>query len=309
MKTPQLIVALIVGVATASAQTTPMFSPVPTVTPGYVIPFDSTDYVFVGPNISQLTISYPPSLAGQTSSERITFTVRALNLVKPTVSTTVSANPNGSFDYTYSISNDASSPDPINVWSIAMPAVDAATSASHPTWGFTQQSANWDPEPPKGTVSMSPVILGNWQAPATGSVVGGASIAGFKVNSPYLPGFTLIYARSAVDYAVPAGLPPTVNRQLNLARQRDWMNKRLIGIGPRFPADWPANVIAADFKDGMARLTASGALSPTSSFVTALNSALDVIIAGQGAVPLTVIAAAQTSTEKSIASAVSVSLK
>jgi hypothetical protein len=309
MKTPRLLAALSLALTISSAQTTPVFTPVPTVTSGYVIPADSGDYVFVGPNINQLTISYPASLAGQTTPERISLTLRALNLVKPTVSTTITPNGDGSFDYTYSISNDISSLDPIKVWSLAMPAIDAATSASHPTWAFSQQSANGDQTPPKGMISMSPVMIANWLAPGGESVVAGASMAAFKLNSPYLPGFTIIYARSAVDYAAPANLPPAVNNQLNLVRQRDWMNKRLVGIGPRFPADFPVSVIAADFKEGVARLTENGTLSSASSSVIALNSALDVAIAGQGGVPTSVIAAAQTSTERSIASAVSASLK
>ena len=144
----------------------PIFSPIPTVVPGYIVPADSPQFVFLGPSVDQLTISYPAALAGGSSTGRTSFTVKMLNQVKLAVSSTVSANANGTFDYSYVISNDASAIDSVRVWSIALPAVDAALSASHPSWTFEHHAANSDPNPPKGTVSMSPVVLANWHSPA-----------------------------------------------------------------------------------------------------------------------------------------------
>ena len=296
---------------TAGQGLRPIFSPIPTVVAGYTVPVESPQYVFLGPTVNQLTISYPAALGGGTSSERIALTVKMLNQVKLIVSSTVTANSNGSYDYSYSIANDPSASDGVKVWSIAMPAIDAVLSASHPSWAFSQQPANADPNPPKGTVSMSPVVLANWNSPATSPLQPNATVAGFHVESAYLPGFTLFYARSDEDYAVPAALPTAVNNQLAVMRQRDWMNSRALAIGPRFPKEWTRDVIAADFKDGVARLIESGNLDATSNFVTLLNSALDTLIGAQGAaIPLdSTIAAAGSPTEKSIANAISISLR
>jgi hypothetical protein len=234
-----------------------------------------------------------------------------LNQVKPTVSSTVSTNADGTYHYAYTIANDPTASDAIKVWSIAMPAIDAALSATHPSWTYSQVAAKADPDPPQKTVSMSPVILATWLAPQTGSLPPGGTVSGFQVSSPYLPGLTLIYARSNDDYAIPSTLPAPVGSQLAIMRQPDWMNMRIVGIGPRFPKEWTRDVIAADFKDGVARLIESGGLNGSSQFVTSLNSALETLIGAAGAsVPLdAVLAAAETPMEANIASAISVSLK
>ncbi|MGA7240667.1 MAG: hypothetical protein WBY44_33595 [Bryobacteraceae bacterium] len=289
----------------------PIFSPIPTVAPGYTVPLDSPEFVFLGPTIDQLTISYPANLAGGAATERTSFTVKMLNQVKPIVSSTVSVTASGSYDYSYVVANDASAADGVKVWSIAMPAVDAVISASHPSWTFDEHAATSDPNPPKGTVSMSPVVLASWHSPAPNLLQPSATVSGFDLKSPYLPGLTLIYARSDEDYALSSPLPAAVNNQLAVMRQPDWMNSRVLAIGPRFPKAWGKDVIAADFKDGVAHLIQLGDLSATSNFVTLLNSALNTLVLSQGAsVPLaSTIAAAGTPLEKSIANAISISLQ
>lgn len=307
-----LLITLLAFSGTAHSQVVAGFSPIPTVAAGSTVPIDSPQFVFLGPTTSQLTISYPAALGGTSSAAgRITFTAKMLNQVRPTVSCNVSTNSDGAYQYAYTLVNDSAATNPIMIWSIAMPAVDAAVSATHPSWAFSRMAANTDPNPPTGTVSMSPVTLGNWHAPQAGSLAPGGTVAGFQIASHYLPGLTLIYSRSDDDYAVPSTLPAAVLSQLAPMQQRDWMNNRSVGIGPRFPTEWTNDVIAADFKDGVARLTESGVLNQASQFVTLLNSALDTLIGAPGAsIPLdAVIAAAGTPMEKNIASAIAVSLR
>jgi hypothetical protein len=158
---------------------------------------------------------------------------------------------------------------------------------------------------------MSPVMLLRWQEPSGASIAAGKGVSGFSVTSPYLPGLTIAYARSDVDYAVPPGLPAAVNAQLQVMRERDWMNRAVPAIGPRFPRAWTRDVIAADFKAGIYKLVASGDLDPTSAFVVSLRPALDNIISsGGGSVLLgPVVSAATTTLETSIANAISISLQ
>jgi hypothetical protein len=313
--TSQKLLSFFAILGTAAAQQpqpSAGFSPIPTIAAGSTIPIDSPQFVFLGPTITQLTIAYPAARGGTPSSTgQISVTVKMLNQVIPTVSSTVATNADGTYHYAYSIANDPASPDPIKVWSIAMPAIDAATSATHPSWIYSQVPASTDPNPAKGMVSLSPIIMATWSAPSNQPLPHGGSVPGFLVNSPYRPGLTIMYARSDNDYALPSGLPASVISQLAPMRQPGWMNKRIDGIGPRFPEEWTRDVIAADFKNGIARLIASGELSSSSPFVTALNSALDTLIGAAGAsIPLgSVIAATGTPMEANIASAIAVSLQ
>ena len=73
-----------------------------------------------------------------------------------------------------------------------------------------------------------------------------------------------------------------VNDQLAVMRQPDWMNSRVLAIGPRFPREWSRDVIAADFKYGIAHMVRLGLLNATSNFVGLLNANLDTLIANGG---------------------------
>jgi hypothetical protein len=288
-----------------------LLSPIPAIAPGATIPFDSPQFVFVGPNISQLTISYASSLAGIGSTERTTLLVKKLDQVVPSVSSGVVKTPTGTYEYKYSLGNGTTAADPISVWSIAIPVIDGILSASHPSWTVSQDLVATGDLPARGSFSMSPVLLASWHAFSREVIGANTAASGFVLESPYRPGLTLIYARSAEDYSVPATLPAQVSAQLDIMRQRDWMNKSLIGVGPRFPNDWTRDVIAADFKNGVAQLIRAGSLDASSPFVTAVNSKLDVLInlQGAGSALNDVIAAASSTLEKNIANAMAVSLQ
>jgi hypothetical protein len=181
----------------------------------------------------------------------------------------------------------------------------------HTSWRSTEEPVPGNPNPPTGTVSMFPVALTTWREPKGATIAAGGTVTGFHITSPYQPGFTMVYARSDEDFAVPRDLPGPVSTQLQIMRQRDWMNKGVLAIGPRFPKAWSKDIIAADFKYGIARLVATGDLDASSKFVTALTSALDVLAGAAGAsVPLdTIVSEAASPMEKNIANAISVSLQ
>jgi hypothetical protein len=305
-----LILAAIAATAGAQQGKTISFGPVPGVAAGSTVPLDSAQFVFIGPNFGQLTISYPSVLGGTQSADRITFVVRKLDQVVPVVSSSVAAGTAaGSYSYTYMIGNSSPAGDQIKVWSLAVPATDAVDSASHSSWTTSQETAAGSPA--AGLVGITPVALASWHAPAGGAIAASSAVSGFHVTSRYRPGLTFIYARSGEDYALPAPLPAQVSSQLDVMRQRDWMNKRVVGIGPRFPSDWTRDIIAADFKGGIARLIQTGDLDASSAFVTMLNGSLDVVINTQGAsTPFApVVALAGTQLEKNIANAISISLQ
>jgi hypothetical protein len=288
------------------------FSPIPTVAAGSTIPLDSKQFVFLGPRVTDLTISYPSELdPGGLSGQRRTYTIKMLNQVTPIVSTTVTQNGDGTFDYVYSIQNDPKALEAIKVWSIGMPATDALLSATNSQWQATSQTARGHEQALPGAVSMTPVIFAVWRDPARSGIPPGKSLANVTIRSAYRPGFTLLYARSDEDYNVPADLPVAVRAQLEVMRAPDWQNRAAVVIGPLFPKEWSRDIIANELKYGIARLTGQGRLTESSAFVTAIKSALDTISSAGGVgIPLDQVRSlARTPVEIDVVNAISLSLR
>lgn len=116
MKLHVALLAVAVSAGPIDAQISSGISPIPTITSTTVIPDSSSQFVFLGPNIADLTISYPASLGGDGSANgRTTFKIRMLNQVKPIVSVDVVAESDGTYLYSYTIQNDVSARDGIKI--------------------------------------------------------------------------------------------------------------------------------------------------------------------------------------------------
>jgi hypothetical protein len=233
-----------------------------------------------------------------------------LNQVAPTVSTAVTANADGSYDYTYTVQNDATAVDPIRVWSIAMPAVNAVSSAHHSVWSVTAEAAPGNAAARADSVSMTPVVFAAWRS-SNGSAIGpGKTLSEVHITSPYSPGFTILYARSAEDYAVPPDVPQEVRDQLDALRAPEWRDRAILVIGPRFPKEWGREFVAGDFSAGIARLVKDGQLSADSKFVSSIVSRLDAIAKLAGGVTSVgdVLSLAGSAKELDIAHALAISL-
>jgi hypothetical protein len=75
-------------------------SPIPTLASGSTVPDGSPQFVFLGPSIRQVTLSYPAGLAGGNPSGALsTFQIERLNQVAHSVTTQVTANSDGTYDY------------------------------------------------------------------------------------------------------------------------------------------------------------------------------------------------------------------
>src|ERR1700756_4205359 len=84
MKLQRVIFTFVLSVIAISAQISSGISPIPTVTATTVIPDNSPQFVFLGPTIADITISYPSALqGGLASGGRTTFKIKMLNQVKP----------------------------------------------------------------------------------------------------------------------------------------------------------------------------------------------------------------------------------
>lgn len=309
-----VLLSMTCGAICAGQQTQPSagFSPVPTVTAGTVVPDDSPQYVFLGPTIYDITLSYPKDLAsGTRSGPRQTYKLKMLNRVSPVVSAVVTVNADGSYDYAYTVQNDASARDSIKVWSIAMPAVDAVSSATHSVWRATAERAPGHPAPPPGGVSMTPVVFTTWRGENGLAIAPGKALTAIHIKSVLRPGFTMLYARSEEDYAVPADVPQEVRDQLEVFRAPHWRDRAVLVVGPRFPKEWGREIVAGEFKHAVARLTGEGRLTADSKFVSLVNQILDTLnSAGGAALPLdSVLSLASTPTEVEIAHAIAISLR
>lgn len=288
------------------------FSPVPTVTANTTVPDDSPQFVFLGPTIYNITLSYPKDLAsGKRSGPRQTYKLKMLNRVSPVVSVVVTANADGSYDYAYTVQNDASARDSIKVWSIAMPAVDAVSSATRSAWSATTERAPGHLNPLPGGVSMTPVVFITWRGERGSAIAPGKTLAEVRIKSVLRPGFTMLYARSEEDYAVPADVPQEVRDQLDVFRAAQWRDRAVLAIGPRFPKEWGREIVAGEFKHAIARLAKDGRLAADSKFVNSINPILDALNStGGAAIPLDpVLSLASTPTEVDIAHAIAISLR
>ena len=158
------ICALNLSAQQAGLGPTPMLSPTPIVMAAGLIPSDSKQYVFLGPKISELTISYPSELeVGGSVGPRRTFMVKMLNQVRPIVSTTVTEQQDGTFEYVYSIRNDSNARDTIKVLALGLPATDALLSPVTTPWSANSQSAPGHENALPGAVSMTPVMFSTWR--------------------------------------------------------------------------------------------------------------------------------------------------
>lgn len=306
------ICALNLSAQQAGISPTPMLSPIPIVTAGSIIPPDSKQYVFLGPNISELTISYPSELeVGGGVGQRGTFTVEMLNQVRPIVSTTVTEQQDGTFEYVYSIGNDSNARYAIKVLALGLPATDALLSPATTPWSANSESAPGHENALPGAVSMTPVMFSTWRDTTGSGIAPGQLITNIRIHSAYRPGLTLLYARSNDDYVIKADLPAAVTAQLDAMRAPEWQNKAMIVIGPVYPNTLPRDFVANEFSYGLARLIGAGQLKESSLAVAAIKNVLESVSqsGGLGAPVDQLLSVAQTASESELINAVVLSLR
>ena len=98
MRLIALISAAVFSASNAPAQQPAAvgLSPIPTFASGSTVPNGSPQFVFLGPNIRQVTLSYPAGLAsGSLAGARSTLQIERLDQVAQGVTTQVTANSDG----------------------------------------------------------------------------------------------------------------------------------------------------------------------------------------------------------------------
>jgi hypothetical protein len=228
-------------------------------------------YLFLGPKVGQVTISYPASLDDPRLTGRKTFVLDLHNQVEPIFSVQISAG-NGIYNYDYVLRNGKSAKQVIKTWFFPGPANDPAFQVQGPGWtgskALTVKPRQLTlPNAAQAAVNdLQPeVIVTFFSNP--GYEITPNNEQAFHISSSYLPGFTTASVSSGVAFALPGELPTPVGDQVGVLTRLGWDSKQTLALGPKFTANWSKQAIAADFHYGISSLTRSGNLSGDSPFV------------------------------------------
>jgi hypothetical protein len=116
-----------------------MISPFPAWPPDGNIPeMLQNNYVFLGPRMGEIVVSYPAVLDNPNQTGRRTFTFELHNQVEPTFTVQMAQGSNGVYAYDYLLRNGRSAKQSIRTWSFVGPVNDAGFSVSRQGWSGTK---------------------------------------------------------------------------------------------------------------------------------------------------------------------------
>ena len=274
MKSFAVFLLIVLASVALFGQATPQaaLSPFPIWPSDGNIPDNLKDYyVFLGPKVGQVTVSYPASLYDPSLTGRKTFVLDLHNQVEPIFSIQISAG-NGIYNYDYVLRNGKSAKQVIKTWSLPGPANDPAFQVKGPGWtankALTVKARQLAlPNASQAAVNdLQPeVIVSFFSNP--GYEITPNNEHTFHISSSYLPGFTTASVASGAVFVLPEELPTPVGDQVGVLTRLGWDSKQTLVLGPKFTANWSKQAIAADFHYGISRLTRNGNLSGDSPFV------------------------------------------
>jgi hypothetical protein len=264
-----VVLNLVIGVA-LFGQTQVMISPIPAWPPDGTIP-DSlkNNYVFLGPSVREITVSYPASLEDPSQTGRKTFTLELHNQVEPTLSVRIAQDPNGVYVYDYVLGNAQSAKQAIRLWSFTSPANDLA--ARRPSWSSNVVPGTQTRQSALATAAQRGVLF---YAGSGNEIQPGSSLDGFQVVSTYSPGFTMAFVRSGAAFVLPSEVPTPVGDQIGALATSGFDSQVVVVLGPKLPPESSVQAIAADFHIGITRLIRSGKLNGDSSFIKEMLTGL-----------------------------------
>jgi hypothetical protein len=226
------------------------------------------NYVFLGPRLGEIIVSYPASLDDPSQTGRRTFTFELRNQVSPTFTVQLAKDSNGLFSYDYTLRNGESAKQSIQSWFLVGPAQDASFVSTGAGWSASKALTARTRQTALPTVSQVGATV-MFHAPAGQTMLPGDARGGFHLTSSYSPGFTTAYVKGDVGLIRFPDLPTVVGDQVGILQQPGWDSKVGVILGPRFPPEWSPQAIAADFHIGISKLVATGALQQNSPFVKA----------------------------------------
>jgi hypothetical protein len=232
------------------------------------------NYIFLGPRLGEIVVSYPNTLDDPNKTGRTTFTFALRNQVRPTFTVQLTQKADGLFGYDYTLHNGESARQSIQSWFMVGPPHDPNFVSVGAGWSARKASAVRAQQIALPTVSQAGATV-MFHAPVGQTIPPGNTRAGFHVTSSYSPGFTTAYVMGDVGLIrFPGEVPTVVGDQIGVLQEPQWDSKVAVVLGPRFPAESSPQRIAADFHVGISQLIAGEMLRPDSAFVKA---ALDLL--------------------------------
>jgi hypothetical protein len=282
-----------------------------------VVPAELKDkYVFIDLAKNEYVVAYPENLASPTFEKDGPGALKIIRLellrnVQPAVSVSVVQNA-GKYKYAYNVANTAGAKQSLDQWSLILPKNEIPNVKGPDGWfAIVQHDREFKVKNPQW-IKTGNAAVWSFKKPEV-VIQPGDKKAGFEVESELRPGFTLGYFRKAesVDVTVAASgasYPPKVKEQVDQLLAVEYNSKTMPVIGPKFDKAADDKSIAADFLTGIDMLTKTGALSASSSFVSAANEALKGVQANGNGASAKIAAAPSNPLETDIFNALKISL-
>ena len=225
-------------------------------------------YVFYDPPAGEYVVYYSPDSGNTTSTQPTVLRFGTHALVAPNVMSKVSPTGDGTFHYTYDISNGAHARQSIQKVRLVTFS-DSSPKASRLNWTANVTQHN---ERDLATPTTGGAVIDWTSNNATLSVAPGSTTEGFAVDSKSLPGFinmTFQGSSQSSQYSsdVVASLPKEVRDQLARVFNTAWDMKSSMVIGPRFAKGTSQSIITQNYFFGLQMLVLHRELDRNSPFV------------------------------------------
>ncbi|HXG33184.1 MAG TPA: hypothetical protein VNJ11_07460 [Bryobacteraceae bacterium] len=310
---PALVVALHASPLDAQVAQSAGLSPSPVLPPSGQ-PSLEGQFVYLGPTVHELTVFYPlrgpdGKLAGYGKVIRIPLG----NGVSPQVSVTLRRNPDGTFLYSYSVANLSGARQALAQWSLPVPA-GVGTVGAPPGWQVTADGPIDSDYRPQGPEQMSPLrrtVILTWSTER--ALAPGEVREGFTIRSSFAPGALIQAFATAGELQIPGDLPEEVRKQLEPWQRPEWRARAAWVIGPRYPANFPRNLVAHEFSTALNVRLSERELDANSRFVQEAAAQLQAMavaeqLPGAASGDLRFLSLAASAKEKELAEAIRLAL-
>jgi hypothetical protein len=225
--------------------------------------------VFLDPQTLDIVLAYVPVGPLGRGTGQTARTVKRIELprhVDPNVTAEVKKQADGTFLYSYRISNGAGARQAIRRWHLTIPAPETADPlAGKAPPAKMLQSEGWVGayhafRPGEWAV--------RWEADRAHRIASGLPASAFSFAGKHKPGLVQAFFEGDVgEMPLPRDLPPEALKQLEQVRRMEFSTASLLTIGPMFPPGVPKLSIAEYYHNTLSRLVRGRRLDGSSAFV------------------------------------------
>lgn len=238
-------------------------------------------YVFLTSDRHTVVVVVPERPDTGPDGRRRVVRVPLRNDLRPFLSFSISKVPSGEWLYQYTVSNGAGAADSIGAYTLIVPAGNPPLRSLSPTVAghrlFAGGIAPGGPAIAKQAI-FPEAPLGRyllWYQQDEHVIRPGEELAGFGVQTSYLPGLTTAWFSSGELLDIDQSWPPEIFQDLVLLEDRRWREKFVVTIGPCFAPDAPSEPMVESFRTGLRRMRDAGWLDSSSPFVKEIAAVLE----------------------------------